>query len=285
MRPTPRGHFHNGFILDSYAVNMTGDNAHIAGEPEGHSVNDAQRWSRPTKPVAWFVLPMALAIPFLSAALWAINVVTGSPAPHGLWHQAWTAFDIGIEGNVSVWYAASLWLLLGLVATLAALLAPRHRPSWWLFAVVCTVAAADEAAALHERLIFVGDRLRPHLPFDLFYSWVVPGAIIALVVAASLARLVLALRVRVTTTLVLAGVLFLTGALVIESITGMLHLEAGLITPQYVLLMYVEETLELVGVSLALVGMASMFVLRRIAGAVSVAFDGYRPREASTSGA
>lgn len=255
---------------------MTGNTTHIPGDGNAPSRSDASRWSRQTRPVAWFLLPVALLFPALSAALWRIAVVTESPVPHGMWHQAWTAVDIGAEGNVAVWYAATLWLLLGLIAVLAAVLAPRLRPSWWLFAVVSVFAAADEAAALHERLIFVGDRLRPHLPFDLFYSWVVPGAVIALVVMVSLARLVLALRTRITVTLVAAGALFLTGALVIETITGFVHLETGAFTPLYVILTYVEETFELVGVSLALVGLVSMFVVRREPGARTVAFDGYR---------
>lgn len=232
--------------------------------------------SRSTKVIFWSLLPVAVLVPMLSALLWRIVGWTGSDTPDRLWYQLWTAFDIGAEGNVAVWYASTLWFLLGLCAVLAALLAPRHRPSWWLFAAVSVVAAADEAAALHERMIFLGDRLRVHLPFDVFYSWVIPGTIIAVVVAALLARLVLALRRRVTWTLVLAGAVFLLGALVIETVTGFVELDAGAFTPLYTALTYLEEALELVGVSLAIVALASMFRIRRATGALTVTFDGYR---------
>ena len=266
--------------MHSYPGAMEAEGDSFSAETHGPDTGEAARWSRPTRPLAWVLLPVAVLIPLASLALWRIALLTGSPAPHGLWHQAWTAFDIGAEGTVVVWYAASLWLLLGLLAALAAVLAPRHRLSWWLFAAVCTVAAADEEAALHERMLFLGDRLRPYVPFDVHYSWVIPGTIIAIVVAALLARLVLALRRRVTLTLVVAGTLFLLGALVIETLTGFVERDHGGFSDTYVVLTYVEEACELVGVSLAVVGLASMFPTRREGGVLSVRFDGYRRRAA-----
>ena len=239
--------------------------------------SDAAGYVRPTRAVAWTLLPIAIALPVLSAVFWRIAVLTESPAPQGLWHQLWTAFDIGEELTVGAWYSSTVWLLLGLCAVLAAVLAPRHRPSWWLFAVVSVVAAADETAALHERLIFVGDRLRPYVPFEPHYSWIIPGAIIAIVVVALLIRVVWALRPGITLTLVVAGVVFLAGALVIETWTGFVQRDAGgEFTGLYMVLSHLEETLELVGVSLAIIALASMFRVRRRAGALSVRFDGYR---------
>ena len=143
--------------------------------------------------------------------------------------------------------------------------------------MVSIVAAADETAALHERLIFVGDRLRPYVPFEPHYSWIIPGTIIAVVVVALLIRVVWALRPKITLTLVIAGVVFLSGALVIETWTGFVQRDAGgEFTSFYMVLSHLEETLELVGVSLAIIALASMFGVRRRAGVLSVRFDGYR---------
>ena len=50
---------------------------------------------RPTRAVAWALLPIAIGLPVLSAVFWRVAVITESPAPQGLWHQLWTAFDIG----------------------------------------------------------------------------------------------------------------------------------------------------------------------------------------------
>ncbi|WP_241726694.1 hypothetical protein [Dietzia sp. SLG310A2-38A2] len=207
--------------------------------------------------------------------------VTGSHEPYQGWNLLWTAFDIGAEGNIAVWFAATMWLLVGALAALAALTSDRFRTSWWLFAVVAVIASADEAAALHERLFYVGDRLAPALPGDLYYSWVIPGTAIAFVVAALLLRLVLALRTRVTIWLIGSAVVFLLGALVIESVSGIVERDQGR-SDLYVAIMYVEETFELIGVAWAVIALASMFSLTRRHGGLTLAFDGFPPSPAET---
>src|SRR5699024_410402 len=153
-------------------------------------------------------------------------------------------------------------------------LAPRHRPSWWLFAVVSIVAAADETAALHERLIFVGDRLRPYVPFEPHYSWIIPGAIIAVVVVVLLLRVVWALKPKITLTLVLAGVVVAIGASGIESWTVSGQRDAGdAFADFYVAFSHIEEPLELVGVSMAIIALAAMFRVWRTDDTLTVRFD------------
>lgn len=223
----------------------------------------------------WLLLPSVLLAP-LSGFLYFMVRVTESYAPYHGWNLLWTAFDIGAEGNVAVWFAAAMWLLVGTLAALAAITSDRFRKSWWLFAAVAVIASADEAAALHERLFFVGDRLAPVLPGVLHYSWVIPGTAIALVVGALLIRLVLALRTRVTIGLIGSATVFLLGALVMESITGIVERDQGR-SDLYVALMYVEETFELIGVAWAVIALASMFCLTRLPGGLRLAFDGFRP--------
>ena len=231
-----------------------------------------------TKATAWVVLPPSILLAPLSGFLLLMVHRTGSDQPWHTWNLLWTAFDIGAEGNIAVWFASTIWLLVGMFAALAALTADRFRKSWWLFAAVGVTASVDEASALHERLFVVGDRMAPYLPFDTFYNWVIPGAIIALVVGALLIRLVLALKRRVVLALILSAVVFLTGAIVIESLTGLVHrADAGMSTP-YLVLMYIEETFELVAVAVAAVALSTMFRLSRGPGGLSLAFDGYRPR-------
>lgn len=234
------------------------------------------RGRRPTRVVAWLVLPPSILLAPLSGFLLYMVRSTGSDQPFQSWNLLWTALDIGAEGNASVWFASMVWLLVGALAALAAVTAPRFRRSWWLFAAVGVTASADEAAALHERLFVVGDRLAPYLPLDTFYNWVIPGAVIALVVGALLARLILALRPRVAGALVAAGALFLLGALVVETVTGLVHREDQGMSPLYLTLMYVEETFELVAVATAAIALSSLFRVARTAGSLTVTFDGFR---------
>src|SRR5690606_2330868 len=153
--------------------------------------------ARLTKATAWVVLPPSILLAPLSGLLLLMVHRTGSDQAWHTWNLLWTAFDIGAEGNIAVWFASMVWLLVGTFAALAALTADRFRKSWWFFAAVGVTASADEASALHERLFVVGDRMAPYLPFDTFYNWVIPGAVIALVVGALLIRLMLALKRRV----------------------------------------------------------------------------------------
>lgn len=234
------------------------------------------RWVRPGRTLALVLIPAAVLVPVMSAVFWRIAVATESFEEHQLWFQLWSIFDIGDEHNVAVWYNSTLWLLLGAVAIAAALTAPRHRLSWWFFAAVSITASADEAAELHERLIFVGDWLRPYVPVDVHYSWVIPGTAIAIVVALVLLRLVLKLRRPAMIGILAGGAIFLLGALVIETITGLVHREAGYMSTLYTSLTYVEEFFEVLGITVAIIAAASLFLVQRQDGRLSVRFDGYR---------
>lgn len=238
--------------------------------------NEPATGTRLTCATAWIVFPPAILLAPLSGFLLFMVHRTGSDQPWHAWNLLWTAVDIGAEGNAAVWFASTMWLLVGVFAALAAVTADRFRKSWAFFAVVSVTASLDEAAALHERLFVVGDRIAPYLPVDTFYNWVIPGAFIALVVGVVLLRLVLALRRSIAVALVVSAVVFLIGAIVIESLTGYVHREDGGMTTPYLVLMYVEEAFELVAVAGAAVALSSMFRLARHPGGLSLSFDGFR---------
>lgn len=229
-----------------------------------------------TRLTAWLLLPPAILLAPLSGFLLYMVHRTDSHELFHTWNLLWTAFDIGAEGNAAVWFASTLWLVVGAFAALAAVTAPRFRKSWWLFAAVGVTASVDEAGALHERLFVLGDRVAPYLPFDTFYNWVIPGAVIALIVGILLIRLVLALHRRVAVALIISAVLFLLGALVIETATGFVHREDQGMSTTYLVLMYVEETCELLAVAGAAVALSSMFRVVRSTGGLTVRFDGFR---------
>lgn len=233
--------------------------------------------TRLTRATALAVLPPSILFAPLSGVLLLMVHRTDSDQPWHAWNLLWTAFDIGAEGNLAVWFASTVWLLVGVFAALAAVTADRYRGSWWLFAAVAVTASADESAALHERLFVVGDRIAPYVPVDTFYNWVIPGAVIATVVAALLGRLVWSLRRPIAVGLIVSGAAFLTGALVVETVSGLVDREIGATSTLYLTLMYIEETFELVGVAGAAVALASMFTISRRPGGLSLTFDGFRP--------
>lgn len=245
-------------------------------DPPGAAREIAPSGTSLVRVTAWLVLPLSLLLAPLSAALLYMVHRTGSHELFHTWNLLWSSVDIGAENSIGTWFASTLWLLIGAFASLAALTAPRLRAYWWAFAAIGIVASVDETATLHERLFVIGDRLAPFLPFDTFYNWVIPGALIAILVGLILIRLVIALHVRVTATLIGAGVLFLIGSLVIETLTGLIVRDDGAMNSSYVAWMYVEETFELLSVAVAVIALSSMFRVIRSANGLSVSFHGYR---------
>lgn len=132
---------------------------------------------------------------------------------------AWKAFvDIGAESNLPTWWNTTLLLLVAVWALTAAILAEaRVRRAWLLVATAAAYLSLDEAASLHEWLL--GGLLKGDLPT---YSWVIPGAVLAV---AGSAMLIVAGRYLPTQTakrLGLALIAYGVGAVGLEAIGGWL---------------------------------------------------------------
>jgi hypothetical protein len=86
----------------------------------------------------------------------------------------------------------------------------------------------------------------------LHFAWVVPGAALACVVGLVLLRRLRAQPVEVRRRLVVAGAVYLTGALVLETVSGQVLRVYGAGGKAYTLVTSVEEGLEMAGASLLL---------------------------------
>ncbi|NNL54202.1 MAG: peptidase M48 Ste24p [Woeseia sp.] len=162
-------------------------------------------------------------------------------------------FDFDIEGNVPTLYSAVALLfcssLLALITT-----ANWRRPDGWRFhwlglTILFFLLAIDEGTAIHEE---VGTFLEDYLEATgaLYFLWVLPYGIATLVLGLTYLRFVLQLPPDTRMRFVLAGVIFLSGALGVEMLGAW---EAGLhgtTTVTYCLLYSVEEMLEMLGVIL-----------------------------------
>lgn len=142
---------------------------------------------------------------------------------------------------------------------------PRaNRWAWRALAALMAMAGLDEYAALHERAI---EPLRSALAIDsgpLYYAWVVPGAAVVVVLAAGFSRFLLRLPADTRRRYLLAGFLFVAGAIGVEALgAGYVSGALGSIDPGvdpdaarenlvYLLFTTVEETLEMVGAAIFL---------------------------------
>lgn len=160
-----------------------------------------------------------------------------------------TTFRLNGEANVASWWNSMLLLTgAGLAAVSGVTSSARaQKLGWFAVSAAMTGLSLDEAVQLHERLTL----LAPYLPETGTYQWVAPGALLALV---GLGILVVALRAlprQVRRGLAAAVVVYLSGAVGVESVNGWINSTRG-IGDLYRLSTAVEESLEMGGCLIAI---------------------------------
>ncbi|MBK9029939.1 MAG: hypothetical protein IPL61_01130 [Myxococcales bacterium] len=161
--------------------------------------------------------------------------------------------SLSYEANLPTWFASCLLLACGLAAMAIAAAEPvgaRWRRHWWAVAGVLTAASLDEVAELHEHL---GGHL--HTGGVLYFDWVIFAVAIVAALALAFLPFVRALPARTRRRLIVAGAVYLGGAVVMELPLGWWTDRAGSDNLGYALIDWVEETIELYGASLVLLAL------------------------------
>jgi hypothetical protein len=158
-------------------------------------------------------------------------------------------FDVNSERNVPTAWSACLLLGSSVLAAVVALRSPDSVDrAWLLVAAVTAFLALDESLELHERLGAAGAAVSGNA---LHFAWVVPGALLATAVGAVLLGGLRRQPWQVRRRLVVAGAVYLTGALVLETVSGLV-LRSRLPAEAYVVVTAAEELLEMTGACLLL---------------------------------
>jgi len=198
---------------------------------------------------------LAGAILFLAVAGLLVGWQRDLLVQHGL-GQFHRLFDLDGEANVPSWFQSLVLFSCALrsryVAWIRIGLGDPWVVHWKVLSILLLFLSLDEAVSLHE---MAAAPLRTWLgasgPF--FFAWVLPGAILALIVALAFARFMFHLTPRVRLHFVLAGILYLTGAVGMELLGGYLSSPWD---PQrewaYLLAMTTEEVLEMIGAAVLL---------------------------------
>lgn len=164
-------------------------------------------------------------------------------------------FYIRNELSIPAWFSSLMMFLAGVSVALLGLLLGRHRPRvrlrWLVLAAVLVFLSADEMASIHEYLSAPLQRSLD-LPGFLYYAWVIPYAVLALGVALVAVKLLATLPPRVRWRIVVAGVIFVAGALGIETMGGAVAGAGGRESMPYRILITFEELAELCGMALFL---------------------------------
>lgn len=200
------------------------------------------------KKVTAVLLGVTLLLAFAGASLQLSRFLLGQALIPGLA----APLNLGREANIPTFYSA---LMLVFCSALLAAIAfykrgegGRYVRHWGVLAGIFLCLGFDEASKLHEMMSRPTRSLLNLEGGLLHYSWVVPGLVFVLVVFLSYLRFLRDLPRTTAILFLLAGALFVGGAVGVE-ILGSRH--AGVhgnanLTAQ--MLAWLEETLEMLGV-------------------------------------
>lgn len=160
-------------------------------------------------------------------------------------------FDLWDEVSIPSWYSTSLLFvsaaLLAVITIAKQQARDRYRRHWTGLALIFLALSIDDAADLHGHMSY-----RLQATFEtggfLAYAWVIPAAIACVIVGLAYLRFLVDLPAPIRWRFVIGGVLFVTGALVMEMIEGRYDTQYGVENMPYRIMVAIEESLEMVGV-------------------------------------
>lgn len=179
---------------------------------------------------------------------------------HGLGHAERGGFhwlvSLDVEQNPQAWYQALTLFacapLLAIAGAVARRQGERHAAYWFSMAALFAVMSVDEACALHER---ISDPLRDLVGGTgaLHYAWVLAWGAVGVLLLATHARWLLALPAATRRRFLVAGTVYVAGAMGFEMLESTLFTHGGVDIYDhlgYQLLTLCEEALEMTGVVL-----------------------------------
>ncbi|WP_336495529.1 hypothetical protein [Aliivibrio fischeri] len=160
-------------------------------------------------------------------------------------------FNVDKEMNVPTLYSSCAMIF---ASVLLALIAYVHFNkneqylAWAGLSAIFLFLALDEMTELHEMLV---GPVRSSLNTTgiLYFAWVIPYAALLLVFALTYFKFLFRLPTNTRNRLILAGIIYVSGALVMELIGGKIAEQYGTDALIYAISYTIEETLEMLGIA------------------------------------
>jgi hypothetical protein len=160
--------------------------------------------------------------------------------------------DLNGEANVPAWYSGCLLFADAVAAAIVGVrLGGRRGVRWLAIAAWMTAMSLDEIAAIHERLTVPAHYLGPLGPIH-NVTWVFAGMLVTGAVVGLFLRSVLAMPAPIRRGVLLAGAIYVGGALGMEALGGVWALQFGEANMVHAVIDALEEGGELVGATMFL---------------------------------
>lgn len=147
-------------------------------------------------------------------------------------------FELDEENNLPTWFSSFILLNVAFFVYISSNRPGLNKKAHWRFiATGFLILAIDEVAGMHETF-----------NSSIEINWAIPGAILILFVAAAYVPFLLSLRGKLALLFILAGALFVSGAIITELLSEDMDSDSW----GYALAVALEEGLEMFGVLLFL---------------------------------
>jgi len=158
--------------------------------------------------------------------------------------------NVDAEASIPTWYAQSLLLVAAALVFVIAKTATKDKRYWYVLAGIMLFISIDEGASIHELLIAPMRELLTISSGPLYYAWVIVYGLIFGCVGLFFVRFFVRLPRRTRLLFAAALAIFLTGALAMEMVGGLVISQPNAPWQLYAVIVGVEELLEMFGVAL-----------------------------------
>ncbi len=168
-------------------------------------------------------------------------------------------FDFNIEKSIPTMFSSFILffsaILLGLLGIKDKKNGLKYSP-WFGLSAIFAFLSIDEMMELHEHLVTIVKTVIPASGI-LYYAWIIPYGIGLIILFVIYYKFLTRLPKKTLYLFILAGFIFVFGAVVIESFSGREHDLNGINTLTYCVMYTAEECLEMLGVSLFIYALLS----------------------------
>jgi hypothetical protein len=202
--------------------------------------------------VALSLTTVAVVLCVLSMVMKIVEWLADTNSTYWIYHIT-ELVNVNRESSIPTYFSALLLLLsavlLGIITLIKVRSRERYRWHWGLLALIFVWLSTDEAVAMHEILtVYIQENL--NVTGFFYFGWVVVGIPVVVVVGLFFLRFVLHLPAATRRGVIAAGMLYVGGALVIESISANIWYQNDGSNLTYSAVGTVEEFMEMAGVIL-----------------------------------